>query len=644
MKPDEAILLEACLIRRVEETLLRLFSEGKLEGTTHTCIGQELAAVVLGDSLADHDIVISNHRCHGHYIAVTSDVERLIAEIMGRETGVCRGFGGSQHLFAGRFFTNGVQGGMTPVGTGVALANKRRGTGAVTVVCIGDGTLGEGVLYEAMNLASKWELPVLFWLENNGYAQSTCSDETLAGRILSRPEAFGIATYHGSTDEWQALRSTAREAVDFVRSTRRPAFVQVDTSRLMAHSKGDDNRDPALLAALAAGDPLTRYLAACADTPRVAARLAAQAERVAAAEAAAEAAGHAVVSDRTLPPLKGVGPAGPCLDLRQGQAINEALRDALARNPCIILLGEDVRDSYGGAFKVTRTLSTAFPDRVLNTPISEAGIVGIGSGLALAGMRPVVELMFGDFIMLALDQLVNHAAKFHAMYDGQTYCPLVVRTPMGGGRGYGATHSQSLEKYLAGVPGLRVFMLHHRLCARDFYTNLLNENTHPAVVCEHKLLYPVSPAAPLPDAYELARGGTSFLAALVRPAGQSPDVTVVAFGHMGVLAEQAIAALSRDEEIDVDLVLPVCLWPLDCEAIEASVRKTGRLVVVEEGSQGFDLGAEIIARLVERGAAPRCAKRVGARSMAIPSAKALEAQVLPGVSDIRQAVMEVYNV
>ena len=183
------------LIRRFEETLLEMFSEGKLVGTTHTCIGQEANAVgVVGALEPSRDIVFSNHRCHGHYLAFTDDVGGLLCEVMGREGGTCGGKGGSQHLCNGNFYSNGVQGSIVPVATGMALAEREKASGAVACVFLGDGTLGQGAVYECLNMASIWSLPLLAVVENNFYAQSTPSHLTLAGSIAARAEAFDIET------------------------------------------------------------------------------------------------------------------------------------------------------------------------------------------------------------------------------------------------------------------------------------------------------------------------------------------------------------------------------------------------------------------------------------------------------------------
>ena len=244
-------------IRRFEETLLDLFSQGKLVGTTHTYIGQEANGVGVIDQLdPERDVVFSNHRCHGHYLAFTDDAFGLLSEVMGRATGVCGGKGGSQHLCRGNFYSNGVLGSIVPVATGIALAEKAKGTGAVSTVFLGDGTLGEGVTYESLNIASLWTLPVLFVVENNHYAQSTPVELELAGSIPARAEAFGIEAEALDTTDVEEVHEAAGRAVARIRETGAPSFLVLDTYRFSPHSKGDDNRDPAEIEERRRRDPL----------------------------------------------------------------------------------------------------------------------------------------------------------------------------------------------------------------------------------------------------------------------------------------------------------------------------------------------------------------------------------------------------
>jgi TPP-dependent pyruvate/acetoin dehydrogenase alpha subunit len=282
-------------IRRFEETLLELFSAGKLVGTTHTYIGQEANAVgVIAHLDRERDVVFSNHRCHGHYLAFTDDAVGLLAEVMGRSTGVCGGKGGSQHLCNGNFYSNGVQGSIVPVSTGIALAEKEKASGAVTTVFIGDGTLGQGTLYECLNLASLWRLPLLVVVENNHYAQTTPFHLAVAGDVRARAEAFGIATDELDTTDVDEITAAAGRAVEHVRETGSPFYLVLNTYRFSPHSKGDDHRDPDEIATRRERDPLLVAGERLADDVRAGLDAACEerlTEVVAAAEAAPEAGG-----------------------------------------------------------------------------------------------------------------------------------------------------------------------------------------------------------------------------------------------------------------------------------------------------------------------------------------------------------------
>lgn len=246
-------------IRAFECSLLGMFEKGLLTGTTHTCYGQEATAVGVVSAIdKQKDIVFSNHRGHGHFLAYCGEAERLYCEIMGKPYGVCAGRGGSQHLHFRNFYSNGVQGGIVPVTAGMALAEKNKGSGAVAVVFLGDGTLGEGVVYESFNLASLWSLPVLFVIDDNGYAQSTPSRLQVAGSIAERPKAFGIPTEELAVNDAREVLAAAVENIDGIRRTSRPRCLVLRSVRLGPHSKGDDTRSAEELEALQERDPLRR--------------------------------------------------------------------------------------------------------------------------------------------------------------------------------------------------------------------------------------------------------------------------------------------------------------------------------------------------------------------------------------------------
>jgi TPP-dependent pyruvate/acetoin dehydrogenase alpha subunit len=244
-------------IRRFEETVLALFEEGLLSGTTHACIGQEADAVGLMEHLRDGDHLFSNHRCHGHYLAWTGDAFGLLAEIMGKSAGVCAGIGGSQHICAPGFKSNGVQGGIVPAAAGIALAEQLRGSDGLSVVFLGDGTLGEGVVYETLNLTALWQLPLLIVLEDNGWSQSTQSALNLAGDITARFTAFGLPVVEVDTTDVLEVEAAAGEVVSGCRARHGPGVLLVHTYRLCHHSKNDDNRPVDEVRSRWAYDPLT---------------------------------------------------------------------------------------------------------------------------------------------------------------------------------------------------------------------------------------------------------------------------------------------------------------------------------------------------------------------------------------------------
>ena len=246
------------LIRRFEERALAEFSAGKLFGTTHAYIGQEADAAAIFSAADPDDIVWSNHRCHGHFLAYGGDPYKLAAELMGRATGLVGGRGGSQHIHWRNFYSNGIQGGIVPVATGMALAQKAQKNAKIAMVFCGDGTLGEGTLYESLNIAALWQLPVLFIVEDNHYAQTTPIERGVSGSIPARFEAFGIKTFEQDSSDVLALRPAASEAFQYVRNHVQPGALILHTYRFAAHSKGDDPRDRETIAKIRAEfDPLS---------------------------------------------------------------------------------------------------------------------------------------------------------------------------------------------------------------------------------------------------------------------------------------------------------------------------------------------------------------------------------------------------
>lgn len=327
------------------------------------------------------------------------------------------------------------------------------------------------------------------------------------------------------------------------------------------------------------------------------------------------------------------------------ESLRQGLHAILAGDPAAVVLGEDILDPYGGAFKVTQGLSTHFPGRVFTTPISEAAIVGMSVGLALRGYRPIAEIMFGDFLALAADQLINHAGKYPAMYNGQVTAPLVVRTPMGGGRGYGPTHSQSIERLFFGVPHLKLVAVSQAHDAGALL-RLAVADDDPVVFVEHKLLYPLPL---LLDARngdlwrEERQDAAGYPSVILRnaPPHVASDVTIVAYGGTSRLLVPLLARLAA-EEIQVAVCLPGCISPLDIAPIATLAATSGRVLVVEESQAAFGWGAEVVAQLHGRIGQQLVApvSRLGAAPTVIPAARPLEEQVLPSAAAIETAILD----
>lgn len=364
------------------------------------------------------------------------------------------------------------------------------------------------------------------------------------------------------------------------------------------------------------------------------------------------------------------------------ESLNAGLHKAMRQDERVVLIGEDLLDPYGGAFKVSKGLSSAFPARVLATPISEAGFTGLAAGMALRGLRPVVEIMFGDFLTLAADQIINHISKFRYMYNDQVRLPLVIRTPMGGRRGYGPTHSQTLEKHYLGVPGLRVLAPCALGDPGELLAQAILQDDDPVLFVENKLLY-LQQVPPLNlDEFEIQEDHPGTLNAATRamepqktaqnnraatqtspatapnaPAhaldpqsypptytlrmkdAPPPQITLAAYGYMASLALQAVQRLAYENEIFVEVVIPTQLSPFEIDPLLASAQSSGRLLVVEEGGLSLGWGAEILAQAAEAlGPRLQASKRLAAADLPIPAAVPLEMQTLPGVEQIIRRV------
>lgn len=636
---------EALRIRAFEQQLLERFSQGHVRGTVHTCLGQELTPVCLSTTLCDKDRVFGTHRGHGYVLALTGAVEPLAREILGREGGVSSGIGGSQHVHAGNVITNGIQGGLMPVAVGASTALD----GGVAVAVIGDGTLGQGVVYESLNIAAKWSAPTLVLIEDNDIAQSTPSAQTRAGSLRLRFEAFGVRYSEVVDTDLLALQGAIDEAVGHVRTEQSPMALRVKTKRLGPHSKGDDNRGRMALSRLHEADYLNRCIEDDPEVARVWRQAQDEMERLfEGLLKEPEAQGSASIS-MAVPRLQNVDHPPNLVAYASQPSIREAIRDALAQTfmteSAAIMIGEDIEAMppgmerlYNGAFGVSGDLSQRFAGRVRNTPISEQGIVGFGIGRALAGSPTIVEIMFGDFLSLCVDQLRQQASKMVGVYGTRTPLPLVVRTPTGGRRGYGPTHSQSTEGLLIGSPNIVSFAISPFGVEPTLFQDLLALEL-PVVLFENKDLYGMSPIGPdLFPAYELVERSSRWHPHRVVPRVGTASATIVTYGGAASLVLEALEQLAVESEIFVDLVVPEVICPLDARLIARSVERTGRLVLVEEARLGDGIGAELLAGLERAGHQSRLAFRSVAGKGDIGASRVAEAAALISTGEIVDTV------
>ncbi len=633
----------AVKIRAFERTALELFAQDKLSGTTHTYIGQEATAAAAMSFVGERDVVFSNHRCHGHYLAYGGDERALLAEIMSKESGLCGGRGGSQHIHYKNFYTNGIQGGILPNALGVAFAKKLDQKKDRTVVFLGDGTLGQGVVYETLNIASVFQIPMLFIVEDNQYAMSTRREDAISGDIAERIRGFAVETLEIASTDTDELLDFFEKAFRKLDTGNQPVCAVVHNFRLGAHSKGDDTRDAAEIERHMQWDPIA-VLERKLGRDEVGRRLRRHSEAFAQMALDLEGQGTARILSCEAEALS-VKETFFCEGgKRCNEQIREALGEGIERNKNIIVYGEDVKDPYGGAFKATKGLSGKHPGNLFNMPISEACMVGMAVGMALAGKIPVVEIMFGDFLALAMDQLLNHAVKYGWIYGEAVQVPMVIRTPMGGGRGYGPTHSQSLEKFLMGIPLLKVLALSPLHNPKLLYQTIFDTISSPTVVIENKKLY----AERMLSVSDHKCG--SFFVEEINHYGYStmrlsldrqtaPDITVVTYGGMVRDAMKAAEELLLEDEIQADLVVVSQLLPLPKQDIREAINGKAPMAVVEEGTVTAGIGAEIVAWCAQERLAEGYL-RIGAHDLPIPNGIKLERQALPDWKCIIERIRE----
>jgi 2-oxoisovalerate dehydrogenase E1 component len=650
---DKDLLKTMCVIRAFEEHLAGAFKEGQLPTEAiHLSIGQEAVAAGVCMNLRDSDYLNTTHRGHGHIIAKGADLNRMMAELYGKADGLCAGKGGSMHVTDGSrgvLGANGIVGAgyLLAMGAGITIKHQKRDD--ISVVIAGDGSVNQGMFHEAMNMIAVFDLPVLVVVENNLYGEFTHVEKhSGVTEMFKRAQAYNIESFRLDGNNVKEVFSHVGKIIADMRKDGKPRMVELMTYRWHGHMEGDQElyRDDAEKSKYKEQDPIPQLIKQMIDSHTASASETSAIQKAAADEVnaavafavkGAEPEARVLMTDVYTPENNSyfngaIAPSGD-KEASVAQAINEAIAEEMARDDTVFLWGEDV--TLGGYFNVTEGLVDRFgKHRIIDTPISEYGIVGGAVGAAMTGMRPIAEILFSDFLTCCMDPIINQAAKLRYMTGGQVSIPLTIRTPLGSGIGMAAQHSQSMEKFFFGVPGLMVVAPSDPYTAKGLLKSAIRVN-NPVIVFEHKLMYAEAGKIPAGE-YTLPLGK-----ALIRKTGE--DVTLVTH-LLGVGASLEAAELLKNDSIHVEVIDLCTLYPMDTLTILNSVKKTGRLITVEEGACTGGIGAEIIARVATAGFSvlKTAPVRIAAPECPIPYAKNLENAMMHSPEKIAEAVRRMF--
>jgi 2-oxoisovalerate dehydrogenase E1 component len=683
------ILFYLYSVREFESALLDLQEKGLVHGPVHSSIGQEAVAAGIAACLSKGDYVGSTHRAHGHFLtkalayyapdnhdpireSLTPDMQmafsRTLAEIMGLKSGWCGGRGGSMHLYdktSGNLGSNAIVGGGIPLATGAAWAESLRKKKGIIVSIFGDGAINQGCFHEVANMAVLWNLPIIYLLENNNYAVATCVGEACGYSPLAmRSLGYGISSMITDGMDPLAVYLAMNEIISRMHKNHGPAFLEVETYRYPHHSGNLPGhmfgyRDKAEEAEWKKRDPISAFPATLIQAGVISSD-----ENTAVfdkAKNAVEAAVNAATStqDGKLVILAEYWPTPADLsqNLRSGIEVMDGVQyreredctelkpslfvDAIAsvtlrnmqRDERVFVLGLEVAHFRGGSHGATRGILEAFPGRIFNTPISEAGFVGMSGGAAAQGMRPIVELMFPDFALVAGDQFFNQIGKLRHMYGGNASFPIVVRSRVAIGSGFGGQHCMNPVGLFNLFQGWRIFAASTAFDYIGLFNTAVRLND-PVLVLEHMGLYRKEEQIPADSLdYYIPYGK----AKVVR---EGKDLTVLTY-LTGVPDCLAAAEQIKDVSIEVIDLRTLDYSGIDYSTIGRSVHKTGRVLVVEQVPRSQGIGARLSDEIQERffsDLRSPVEKLAAAADVPPPVSKALETYMIPSVERIREAM------
>ena len=650
-------------IRAVDKAIQTGLMSGRFFFTYWPMTGQEAVPAVISQLTTTRDYMVTTYRGIHDQVAKGVPLFKLFAEAMGRIDGVNKGKGGAPHISdpsSGSMLTTAIVGAGAPIANGLAIAAQARGEDRVTIVNFGDGATSIGAVHEAMNLAGAWKLPIIFLCQNNQIAEYTfIPDYTASPDFASRAAGYGFKGVKLDSRDPIAFYKGMQEVIDYVRAGSGPVFVEAITQRLGPHAGVGDSKELSAeaLAVAKAEWPVPRTRALLLETGTCTEKELAAIE-TAAADEVEDAIVRAlackitpveetlidVYADATVPPQRGifpvraeeVVPTGETKVMLMAEAIGDAQRTALIKDPGVFLLGEDIGDPPGGVFATSRGLETEFgKKRVRVTPIAEQAIIGAGTGAAIAGMRPVAEIMFLDFAGVCLDQIFNHAAKQRYMSGAATNVPLTIRMIVGGGLGgTGAQHSQSLEAWLLHSPGLKVVYPSTPFDAKGLLLSCIFDED-PCVHLEPMaLLRSLKGDVPIED-YRIPLG----VAKIRRP---GTDITLVSYGWQVNQCMVAAEALAKDG-ISAEVIDLRSLVPLDYHRVLDSVKKTRRALVVHAATEFCGFGGEIASTINEElfSTLKAPASRFGAAYAPIAYSREIETNQIPNAQSIAARVRKI---
>jgi 2-oxoisovalerate dehydrogenase E1 component len=692
------MLQQIYLIREFENMLLRLQKENLIHGPIHSSIGQEAIGVGSMNAIRSTDFMVGTHRAHHEFLAkalsfyaprnynpleqkfsakMQDSVNRLLAEIIGLAPGFCGGRGGSMHLSnpkIGVVGTNAIVAGGIPIATGIAFSQKYLKKDNIVVSFMGEGAVNQGAFHEALNLAGLWKLPIIYIIENNLYSVATRLEETIpTKRVSKRASSYGMNSIVVDGNDLLAVKYIVEKVAKEIRNSGSPYLIESLTYRLLHHGGGlrgsaygyrtQDEEDRWLKK-----DPFTTFqkllfqenIISKNDNQKVMKTVNSviknaedycfnrdiYTKKLSIKDSLWPKTESLVIGVRSdqkeFENMEFVEAEDLILDkkVKYIEAIAAITSRWLQKDEEVFVIGEEVGHFKGGVYMATAGLPQKYPERLINTPISEAGFTGLSFGAAIVGLKPIIEIMFPDFVLVAADQIFNQIGKLRYIYGGNLSIPLVMRTQVSKGRGYGGQHSMDPVGLFALFPGWRIIAP-----STPFdYIGLFNTamvSQDPVLIVEHYNLYNTTDLIPTDNLDYFIEMGRS------KKILEGKDLTVLSYSYMIPLLKKVASELNKIDKISLEVIdlRTLDLANIDYEMIGQSLKKTGRIAIIEQASQSMSLGSHISHKCMNLffdylDAPVLCLNSV---DIPLPVSKVLESATLPSVNSITNDLRKFLN-